>query len=246
MMDPGAYCREIETYLCRKNDGHLVRIVGPAFARVCGWAEAGVPLQVVVRGIDRKLERYLAAGRRRRPVRIEHCEADVLDVFEEWRRAVGVTLTRDRPGNEAAEGQTAPPGHDDRPARPRVSLPAHIDRVVARATNQLALREVAPGIHAALEQVIAGLDALRHGARGARGEARARLIAQLAAVDDVLIAAARSAVGPALAGVQDAALAELAPFKTRMKEVFYTRALAACTDRLLRERFRLPTVRFDQ
>ena len=32
------YCREIEAYLCRKNDGHLVRIVGPAFEQVCGWA----------------------------------------------------------------------------------------------------------------------------------------------------------------------------------------------------------------
>ena len=61
-MEPGAYCREIETYLCRRNAGHLIRIVGPAFERVRGWADAGVPIQVVVRGIDRKLERYRAAG----------------------------------------------------------------------------------------------------------------------------------------------------------------------------------------
>ncbi len=65
VMEPGAYCREIEAYLCRKNGGHLIRIVGPAFERVCGWAQAGVPLQVVVRGIDRKLGRFLAAGRTR-------------------------------------------------------------------------------------------------------------------------------------------------------------------------------------
>ena len=32
------YCRQVEAYLCRKNDGHLVRIVGPAFEQVCGWA----------------------------------------------------------------------------------------------------------------------------------------------------------------------------------------------------------------
>ena len=25
------YCRDIETYLCRKNDGHLIRVVGPSF-----------------------------------------------------------------------------------------------------------------------------------------------------------------------------------------------------------------------
>ena len=26
------FCREIETYLCRKNDGHLIRVVGPSFS----------------------------------------------------------------------------------------------------------------------------------------------------------------------------------------------------------------------
>jgi len=30
-MDPAEYCREIENYLCQKNEGHLIRIVGPAF-----------------------------------------------------------------------------------------------------------------------------------------------------------------------------------------------------------------------
>ena len=109
-MDPGANCREIETYLCRRNAGHLIRIVGPAFERVRGWAEVGVPLQVFVRGIDRKLERYRAAGQTRRPLRIEYCEADVLDVFDEWRRAVGVTLIPDRPANEAG---SAAPAHQE-------------------------------------------------------------------------------------------------------------------------------------
>ena len=243
-MDPGAYCREIETYLCRRNEGHLIRIVGPAFERVRGWAEVGVPLQVVVRGIDRKLERYRAAGQTRRPLRIEHCEADVLDVFDEWRRAVGVTLIPDRPANEA--GSTVPAHQADRPVRRRVSLPAHIDWVLTRATNQLALREAAPGIHAALEQVIADLDLLRHDARSARGEARAVLVERLATIDQALIVAARTAAGSLLEGIQDAARAELAPFKTRMAEAPFARALTACTDRLLLERFRLPTVRFDQ
>ena len=243
-MDPGAYCREIETYLCRRNEGHLIRIVGPAFERVRGWAEVGVPMQVVVRGIDRKLERYRAVGQTRRPLRIEHCEADVLDVFDEWRRAVGVTLTPDRPANEAAPA--APLYQADRPVRHRVSLPAHIDRVLTRATNQLAMREAAPGIHAALERVIAELDLLRHDARGARGATRAALLDRLATIDRALIVAARLAAGSSLEGIQEAARAELAPFKTRMAAAPFARALTACTDRLVSERFRLPTVRFEK
>jgi len=46
------YCREIETYLCRKNDGHLIRVTGPSFDLVSGWATQGVPLKVACAGSD--------------------------------------------------------------------------------------------------------------------------------------------------------------------------------------------------
>ncbi len=164
-------------------------------------------------------------------------------MFDEWRRAVGVALIPDQRATET--GPAAPSHQADRPVRRRVSLPAHIDRVLTRATNQLAMRETAPGIHAALERVVADVDLLRHDARGARGEARVMLVERLAAIDRALTVAARTAAGSSLEGIQDAARAELAPFKARMAEAPFARALTACTDRLLSELFRLPTVRFD-
>ena len=245
VIDPGAYCREIETYLCRRNEGHLIRIVGPAFERVRDWASAGVPIQVVVQGIDRKLERYLAAGRRRRPLRIEYCEADILDLFDEWRRAVGVAVVPDHRRDRAVADPSAPLPGAARSTRRRGSLPAHIDRVLTRATSRLAMREAAPGIHAALERVIADLDVLRNDIPGARGAARTALLDRLIAIDAALIAAARTAAGASFQDIQQAARAELAPFKARMAEVPFARALTACTDRLLSEHFRLPTVRFE-
>jgi len=252
VVDPGAYCREVETYLCRKNDGHLIRIVGPAFARVCDWAQAGVPLQVVTRGIDKKLARYHANGQKRRPLRIEYCEADVLELFDEWRRAVGVTRTADSPGPDDADADDGADGEADDPApeagagrRRRISLPQHIDRVIAHATNQLAHREPATGIHAALDHVITELDALRGEARTARGAARATLAERLGVIDANLIAAARTAAGPELRTVEDDARAELAPFRSRMTDGPFARALTACTNRMLRERFRLPAILFD-
>src|SRR5512144_2516094 len=118
--DPERYCRDLEAYLCRKNDGHLVRIVGPAFEQVCGWAARGVPFSVACRGIERYFERYYAKGRRRRPVRIEFCEADILDVFDDWRRAVGITSETAGAPQEAG---------GDESARRLGSLPAHLERV---------------------------------------------------------------------------------------------------------------------
>src|SRR3954468_24976239 len=113
------YCREIETYLCRKNDGHLIRVVGPSFELVSEWAARGVPLKVAFRGIDRYFERYYRQGPRRRPVRIDFCEADVLDVFDEGRPPMGLAAATEPAADDA----------DTTPSPSRgPSLPAHLER----------------------------------------------------------------------------------------------------------------------
>ena len=136
-----SYCREVEAYLCRKNDGHLVRIVGPAFEQVMGWSTRGIPIRIVFRGIDRYFERYYAKGPRRRPARIEFCEPDVLDLFDEWKRAVGVGAASS-PDDEADDEESGV-------SRKRGTLAAHLERVVAKLTTLRGghlrrLRRVAP------------------------------------------------------------------------------------------------------
>src|SRR5262245_14557303 len=118
------YCREIERYLCQKNDGHLIRVVGPSFDLVSSWAADGVPLKIAFGGIDRHFERYYRRGPRRRPVRIDHCAADVMDVFDEWRRAVGI----------GASATQAVDNGDAEPSR-TASLPAHLERVLLKLTT---------------------------------------------------------------------------------------------------------------
>ena len=246
-MEPAAYCREIEAYLCRKNDGHLIRIVGPSFERVSAWAGQGVPLKVAFRGIDRYFERYYARGPRRRPVRIDFCEADVLDVFDEWRRAVGIAgVGTPATGPGEAPGE-APEGEDDAGrGRNRASLPAHLDRVMARLTQLLAGRQPPPELFAVLDRLARELDQARVSARGARGEARAALIARLAVLDRDMIEAARRSSPPDLvATLRDEAEAEMAPFRSRMPWDAYLRGLDASHDHLLRVRLGLPVVAYE-
>ena len=129
MIDVESYCRDLEAYLCRKNDGHLIRIIGPAFERVMSWAAQGIPLRVAEAGVDRYFERYYRKGPRRRPVRVEFCEADVLDAFDRWRRAVGVTtVAPDITGGPDVEDPTPRPRHAAR------SLARHLEATVARLT----------------------------------------------------------------------------------------------------------------
>jgi len=232
MTDVAEYCREVESYLCRKNEGHLIRIAGPVFEQVSGWAAQGVPLAVVCRGIDRYCERYYAKGPRRRPVRVEFCEADILDLFDDWRRAVGVAQLVDA-GPDA-----------DAPAR-RDTLPAHIDRAIARLT---ALRGGgrSPEFDRRLDEAVRELDRARAAAKHARGEARTAMIDRLGALDRELLDAARADLDAARsAALRGEAEAEIAPFAARMTSDARARAIDAAFDRLLRDAVNLPVLTHD-
>ena len=231
MMDPAEYCRQIETYLCRKNEGHLIRIVGPVFEQVAGWAAQGVPLAVAFRGIDQYCERYYAKGARRRPVRIEFCEADILDLFDAWRRAVGVGR-----GDEASVEPAAPP---------KETLPAHIDRAIVRLTA-LRAGDKAAVLDARLDAAVRELDGLRVTAKHARGDARAALVDRLAALDRELLDGVRDQLDAARrdALIREAEM-EIAPFAARMSPDARARAIEAAFDRLLRDHAGLPILNFD-
>ena len=232
--EPVDYCREIENYLCRKNDGHLIRVVGPSFELVSRWAADGVPLKVAFAGIDRYFERYYRKGPRRRPVKVDFCEADVLDVFDEWRRAVG--LAADQVRGEA--GATLPP-------RSTASLPAHLERVLARLTHARVQGGLGPGTDSLIDRVSAELDAARASTRGVRGEARRALLARLEELDRELLAAVqRELSDDARARIEREAGEELAAYRERMAADAFARASGAAVNRLIRDHFNLPTLTF--
>ena len=231
------YCREIEAYLCRKNDGHLIRVVGPSFGVVSGWAEQGVPLKIAFAGIDRYFERYYRKGPRRRPVKIDFCDADVLDVFDEWRRATGVP---------SASASSAPISNLQSAIGNRsVSLPQHLERVLLRLTQARVNGSLGDAFDALIDRAAAELDAARARAGGLRGEARQALLDRLAVLDAEIVTQARGTLDE----VERSALAreaedELAGFKSGMSAEAFARAREAAIDRLVRERVKLPTIAF--
>lgn len=237
-MDADSYCRDVEAHLCRRNAGHLVRIVGPAFEMVAGWAARGVPLKVVLRGIDTCVERRAAKGPSRRPVRIEFCEADVLDGFDQWRRAVGIGTA----GLVAASGQGVEPEAEHR-VKAGFSLRAHLDRVAARLTDRVASGGLPASLEAVIDQAIVDLAPARDASRRMRGDARAELIAALGGIDARVMAAAQANT-PAdrLAEIGDAAAGELSGFAGRMPADAFARAVAAASQKLLREYWKLPEI----
>ena len=232
--EPIDYCRDIERYLCQKNDGHLIRIAGPSFDLVSAWAAQGVPLKIAFRGIDRYFERYYASKTtrpRRRPVRIDFCDADVLDVFDEWRRATGLT----------AAGEEHSAGGDELNGRRGPSLPVHMERVLRRLTSARVTGILDAGFDDLLDRVSREMDA----AGGVRGARRQALVERLAALDRELLDAARARLDEAtLAALGRDAEEELASFRSGMSAEAFARARDAAIDRLVRDRAGLPTIAF--
>ena len=227
MIDASAYCRELEAYLCKKNEGHLIRIVGPVFEQVSRWAAQGVPLAVAFRGIDRYCERYYAKGPRRRPVRLEFCEADILEEFDNWRRAVGV------PAAETA---------GDPPESKQDSLPSHLDRVIARLTALRGSNRSAV-FRERIDAAVRELDALRASAKQVRGEARVAILSRLVALDATLLDAAGVELDDeSRADLARRAESEISPFASRMSPDARHNAVDAAFARLVRDAFGLPTL----
>lgn len=229
MIDIHEYCRAVETHLCRRNEGHLIRVVGPAFELVKGWAEMGVPLAIVCEGIDRTVTRAAKKGPRRRPLRIEFCEGDVLDGFDRWRRAVGVTAA-DAPAQGPKRG----------------TLAAHVDRVVAQLSSLRGSDRAPAALQPALREIVEAVDRLRADSVTARGAARDAVIAALGALDARLVGEADSALpDDQRAAIARAADADLAPFRGRLDTVQWATALSTARARLVRIALGLPTVAFD-
>jgi hypothetical protein len=230
MSDVSQYCRQLEAYLCQKNGGHLIRIVGPAFEQVRQWAARGVPLKIALRGIDQYCDRQRARGPRRRPIRIEFCEADILQLFDDWRRAIGVT----EPSADAVQTPRKP------------ALAAHIEKVIARL---IALRgaDARPSVSGdVVNEIVQALDELMAHAPAARGDARAAVLERLNALDRRLMDAAVEGLEPAAAAeLRREAAEELAAFGQRLKPETRAAAAGAAFLRLVRETARLPRIAYE-
>jgi hypothetical protein len=167
-------------------------------------------------------------------VKIDFCDADVLDVFDEWRRAIGI------PAGRMADAEAAT---EEPPVGRTPSLKTHLERVLARLSNARAQGRIGPETDALLDRVSQELDAARASTRGLRGDARKAMTERLAALDAEAIAIAAEGLAADERRALDAeAEQELAAFRSRMAPDVYARARAAAVERLVRDRTGLPVI----
>src|SRR5260221_4445464 len=113
------YFTEIEEYFWKKRGAHL--LVSPLdWAIMETWQRAGVPLEAVLKGIDRAFESYQRSRRGAgKPLKsLAYCTDAVLQATEE--------------GLEAAAGSAPKNGREAKEAVPREELKAYLARNAAR------------------------------------------------------------------------------------------------------------------
>jgi hypothetical protein len=179
---------------------------------------------------------------------IDVCDADVLDVIDEWRRALGLPRRSPQDEDEGLAHRNSEsdggPAHRS-PQGEGVSLPAHLQRVVLRLTAARANGSLGGQFDALIDRVARELDVARASAGGVRGDARQALIARLSALDAELVKGARESLDEgALAALARESDQELAAFRERMRADAYERAHEAAVARLIRERHNLPPIAF--
>jgi len=227
------YFTEIEEAFVRRRGRHLL-VSTLDWALMESWKQMGVPLHVVLRGIETAFDSYESRPRKRSVKSLYYCQEEVEAQFAEWVEAqTGAAAPPAGDGtNEAPAGDDAGEAGRGLPF-PREVIAAHL----ADARAALAGGAASGGeLGEALARAAARLEELeRDFARAARPDA-AQLEDALTDLEAFLDRALRSATPPAeLEAARESAEEQLRPYRGRMERATYEQTLDNLLAKLLRE-----------
>jgi hypothetical protein len=237
------YFTEIEDAFIRRRGKHL--LLSPMdWALIEGWKARGVPLHVVLRGVEQSFDSYEAKPRRRSVKSLFYCQEEVEAQYAEWLESqlgatsAAATATEQSPAKDAqaASGNGALPfpreviaGHL---AEARVRLERGCEEQKARGAGELceALARAATRLS----------DLEKDFATAVRPDAE-QLEGALTDLENLLDRAVRASLPPAQLEARRAeAAAQLEPYRKRMERATYEQTLDSLLAKLLREAYGLP------
>ncbi len=233
------YFTEIEEVFVRRRGRHL--LLSPNdWVLMESWKQMGVPLHVVLRGIETAFDSYDKRPRKRSVKSLYYCQEEVEAQFAEW---VESQTGASQPAED--DGVGAPPADAasaDEPGRglpfPREVITAHL----ASARESLERRagqggELAEAVGRAAARL---LELERDFARAARPDA-AQLEDALTDLEALLDRALRAVTPPAVLEESRArAEQQLRPYRERMERATYEQTLDNLLAKLLREERGIP------
>jgi hypothetical protein len=241
------YFTEIEDAFIRRRGKHL--LLSPMdWALIEGWKARGVPLHVVLRGVEQSFDSYEAKPRRRSVKSLFYCQEEVEAQYAEWLEsqlgATAPTTATTTAQESPATTEPAATGNGALPF-PREVIAGHLAEARARVERACAEQEARGGgageLCEALARAAARLSDLEKDfAAAARPDAE-QLEGALNDLDNLLDRAVRASLTPAQLEARRAdAAAQLEPYRKRMERATYEQTLDSLLAKLLREDRNLP------
>ncbi|HEV7902254.1 MAG TPA: hypothetical protein VGO96_00330 [Pyrinomonadaceae bacterium] len=237
------YFTEIEDAFIRRRGKHL--LLSPLdWALIEGWKARGVPLHIVLRGVEQSFDSYEAKPRRRSVKSLFYCQEEVEAQYAEW-------LESQVGGSSAATDATTAPAQDEPSAAtgngalpfPRAVIAGHLAESRARLERASAEQSQrgAGELSEALARAAARLSELEKDfAAAARPDAE-QLEGALNDLENLLDRALRAELAPAKLDARRAeAAVQLEPYRKRMERATYEQTLDSLLAKLLREEANLP------
>jgi BirA family transcriptional regulator, biotin operon repressor / biotin---[acetyl-CoA-carboxylase] ligase len=234
------YFTEIEETFTRRRGKHL--LLSPVdWALIESWKEMGVPLHVVVNGIEHAFDSYDARPRKRSVKTLMYCQEEVEAQYAEWLESqLGAQ-------GEPEDGAQSPGEDSFKEAHlpfPRAAILEHMAR--ARQTlMQIAAERKRSNrddeLSVALARVCARLSELEENfAKAARPRAE-KLEESLTSLEKMLDDALGACVSAALmAAARKDVEAQLNPYRNRMEQSTYEQTFANLFLKRLRDQYGIP------
>ncbi|MBI4482996.1 MAG: hypothetical protein HY652_08915 [Acidobacteria bacterium] len=218
------YYTEIEDHFVRRRGKNL--LVSPLdWSLIATWKETGIPLRIVLRGIDRAFDGFEARARKGRLVNsLFYCHQAVMEAFEEYRES--------RVGSDS---QASAPPVDQRP------LLEFFQRKLVEIEEARPCFQNPPWLAEEFEGCLARLRELDQSAREMPESRLESLERDLSVMDQRLLAAVEKVVEPGrVEEWKKQGKAALRIYKRRVDKETYEKIFANFLRRKLREAYRLP------
>jgi len=231
------YFTEIEETFVRRRGKHL-HLGSIDWALIESWKEMGVPLHVVLNGIEHAFDSYEARPRKRSVKTLMYCQEEVEAQYAEWLEAQVGTQVEETNG----EGKTGEEAFEETHLPfPRSTILEHMARA------RLALRQISEerhpedGFATALARVQARLGELEADFAGAARPNAEKLEASLTSLEKMLDEALAASLSPAeLATARAETEAQLEPYRNRMERPTYEQTFANLFLKRLRDQHAVP------
>ena len=233
------YFTEIEDAFIRRRGKHL--LLSPMdWALIEGWKSRGVPLHIVLRGIEGSFDSYEAKPRRRSVKSLFYCQEEVEAQYAEWLESqVGAASAADE---TPAKDERGASGNGALPF-PREVIAGHLAESRARLERVGAEQKasVAGELREAIARVASRLSDLEKDFANAKRPDAEQLEGSLNDLENLLDRALRAELSPARVEARRAeAAAQLEPYRKRMEHATYEQTLDNLLAKLLREECGLP------